>query len=91
MLELKTEHIYSIEEAPNILLEKVKAVFPDLEMGQVKRIEIKVEDTDVLTWLKQQTKFPKVYWRDREAEFEMAGIGYIDNIRTQGHIDYDFL
>lgn len=38
-------------------------------------LKIPLEDLDLLAWLKIQTIYPKVYWRDREGKREAAGVG----------------
>jgi menaquinone-specific isochorismate synthase len=48
---------------------------------QVLRVEVLVENVDVLTWLNSQKEHPKIYWRSRDTSFEVAGIGSALTIR----------
>jgi menaquinone-specific isochorismate synthase len=73
------------ETARTVLAESLRETLgPEglVEAGEaaVVRAEVAVEWTDVLSWLRHQTSELKIYWSDREGEFEMAGVGAADQI-----------
>lgn len=44
------------------------------------RAEVLVEGVDAITWLMAQSPNPRGYWSDREARFELAGLGRADMV-----------
>jgi menaquinone-specific isochorismate synthase len=61
----------SLKDACRQLADRVRS-----ETG--RRIEIPVEQTDPLAWLASQTGTEKLYWRNRTADYEIAGLGSAD-------------
>ncbi len=59
--------------------------------GSVLRIEVRMQDTDLLHWLYQQKEPVKLYWADRDQEYSMAGIGEADVISSTGAMQYEDL
>jgi menaquinone-specific isochorismate synthase len=55
------------------------------------RIQVAVGKLDTIQWLRQQTSDIKTYWRDREGQFEMAGLGESDLISGSLMPDYNAL
>lgn len=51
-----------------------------IEEKRLVRIEVKIANRNLLQWLIHQTDAIKTYWRDRENEFEMAGVGEADQV-----------
>lgn len=47
---------------------------------RVVRVVLPVAKTDPLLWLSVQQDAPRIYWRDREGDFEMAGLGAVHTI-----------
>ncbi len=46
-----------------------------MSAGQIIRVEIPVEPIAPLAWLGQQRGFTQYYWRERDGNFTMAGVG----------------
>ncbi len=55
------------------------------------RLEIEIEPTDALAWLSAQSADRKLYWRDRECQFEIAGVGAADIVRSDTTEDFQRL
>ncbi len=53
-----------------------------------QRIEIPLNETPLLPWLASQESKQKIYWNDRKAQLEIAGIGCADCVHTQDSGDY---
>ena len=52
------------------------------------RIGVKIDDISLLPWLNDQEISTKIYWSDRQKEFEFAGVGVADRIRGNNTVDY---
>jgi len=50
----------------------------------IHRFEEKIENIDILLWLRAQKNRVKLYWRNREGDFEAAGIGAAHRIACNG-------
>jgi len=66
-------------------------ITPIGEPLSVHRIEINCEDIDILKWLKEQSFETKLYWANREGEFEMGGLGVAQRITGTDHLNYEEL
>jgi len=55
---------------------------------KIIRISVKIEDIDLLTWLRLQDDSEKIYWRDRESKFICAGIGESVSIKGDRFVAY---
>lgn len=55
---------------------------------KVLRLEASCPQIKCLPWLTSQASEKKIYWSDRDATFEMAGIGAADIVRSDEFIDY---
>jgi menaquinone-specific isochorismate synthase len=95
---MKSESTYhntfvSLRELKNLeelLLEKVKRLIETTKSnGNILRVEQEIPNIDPISWLQQQTNPLKIYWSDRDREFEIAGIGYADLIANNKEIDFD--
>jgi menaquinone-specific isochorismate synthase len=53
----------------------------------IYRFEEKIESTDILSWLRAQQNRVKLYWRDRDGDFEVAGIGTAHRINCNESAD----
>lgn len=62
------------------LSNRLKALIdsPPIDNNCFLRLQVPVQSTDLIQWLKIQTDEVKTYWRDREGKFEMAGLGEAD-------------
>jgi menaquinone-specific isochorismate synthase len=54
--------------------------YREIKEKQLIRVSVAVEPIDPFLWLLQQKQDVKVYWRDRENVFAMAGIGVADQV-----------
>ncbi|NVL90382.1 MAG: isochorismate synthase [Desulfobacterales bacterium] len=80
--------------AVKVMAEKIKEVAGSAlrpETGEIVRLQIKIPDVPVLPWLAAQKDSPKVYWSDRENEFEVAGVGVADLVTGDTWFDHDHL
>jgi menaquinone-specific isochorismate synthase len=55
---------------------------------RVLRVEVPVEQIELLVWLQSQGDRSRGYWCDREREFELAGVGTADIISAEAECDY---
>lgn len=79
------------EEAKDLLAEKVRQISninKSNGSSGVFRVEQKISHVDPLKWLQQQKNPIKIYWSERDHEFETAGIGFADRITGDNEIDY---
>ena len=51
------------------------------------RLEVKIGKVNLLEWLNLQKDSIKTYWRDRQGEFEMAGIGAADLVESDYQVE----
>lgn len=86
--EKRVRNTYSLESAITLLETKINTSGkPDY----VQRIEIQIEATDALAWLKLQRCTTKIYWADRDDDFTMAGIGAVKTIAAAVNADVTHL
>jgi menaquinone-specific isochorismate synthase len=72
------------------ILEKIKEkVFSPPQEGKSKiySLEFPAGHIDPLSWLQVQSLHPKMYWCDRKQNFELAGIGQTDLIKSGPETD----
>ena len=50
------------------------------EVGILHRVEVEIDSADPLQWLAAQEFKEKIYWRDRDGETEIAGVGVADAV-----------
>lgn len=73
-----------------LLMEKVRRLIDTTKSNdKILRVEQQIPDIDPIKWLQQQTNPVKMYWSERDKEFEIAGIGYVDLITSNREIDFD--
>ncbi len=72
-LPMRDEISAQLEKACNLLIEKIRQFQPDSE-GWV-RLEASAPSLPPLFWLARQRGLGRYYWRDRDSQFEMAGVG----------------
>jgi menaquinone-specific isochorismate synthase len=70
----------SVATATMELARRVQQGARGLVHGGIHRIELVIEPIDLLAWVRSQTNATKVYWRDRDGNFEIAGISAVDII-----------
>lgn len=58
------------------------------ECPLILRYELRCEPIDILTWLHNQKTSTKIYWSDRDKQFEMGGIGIADGLKGSSAINY---
>ncbi|TFH62119.1 MAG: isochorismate synthase [Candidatus Zixiibacteriota bacterium] len=63
------------------------AIGGEAGISPIKSLAMAVEDCSPLDWLRSQNANRKVYWSDRSAKFETAGIGAADWIDESTHPD----
>lgn len=80
--------------AVKVMAEKVKETArsdPRPETGEIVRLQVKIPDVPVLSWLAAQKDSRKVYWSNRENEFEVAGVGVADLVTGDTGFDHNHL
>jgi len=55
------------------------------------RIQVPCPDIDCFSWLRAQFSENKVYWADRSGEFEIAGVGIADLLKSDEKSEYEEL
>ncbi len=87
--------IESIDQARRSLAQRIARVTEPTLAGQsgscvrgVLRIQVKMARTDALSWLDAQKAQVKVYWADRNKQFEMAGIGQAETVGIDQPFSY---
>ncbi len=81
-----TAPIYSLAEAKEKLAQDVRAIPVQrllFNQSAVYRIEVNVEETDVLLWLSQQNHATKIFWEDRNRECTIAAVGAADVVTAK--------
>jgi len=53
------------------------------------RLEVPLEPVNAIAWLQAQGQQSRGYWRNRNGNFELAGIGLADMITAEADTDYD--
>ena len=94
----KEDESHQFEIAKKLLLVRLGDLYNDINSNyeftpaeKIWRIEIPLNPIDPLDWLWQQPFAEKIYWQDREQEFEMAGVGIADLVLDSPPIDYSAL
>lgn len=80
------------ENAKNLLMEKMKQILNISKLNgssAILRVEQKISHVNPLKWLQQQKSLVKIYWSERDQQFEIAGIGCADIITGDSEIDYE--
>lgn len=67
------------------LVEKIKAIMPEQNSGRERlyRFVVDVDELAPLDWLGVQQKRPRIYWSNRERNFETAGVGAAQILRDE--------
>jgi menaquinone-specific isochorismate synthase len=75
----------------NILCQLFSSDFflPHISIKQVVRLEQPLSGFSPLQWLQWQTHPIKIYWSDRQLNFESAGVGLADRIKCDKGQDYN--
>lgn len=78
-------NIFSTESIAKRLVEKIKAVMPgfNAEGERLYSFEVEIDNLAPLDWLCIQKKLPKIYWSDRERNFETAGVGAAEILKEE--------
>ena len=66
-----------------------EALSHDADDEAAVRLEVPLEPVDAIAWLQAQGPQSRGYWRNRNANFELAGIGRADMITAEADADYD--
>ncbi len=66
-----------------------EALAHDASDESAVRLEVPLEPVDAIAWLQAQGPQSRGYWRNRNANFELAGIGRADMITAEADTDYD--
>ncbi len=79
-----------IEQLKIKILKKIaEKVFSPRQKGkpEICSLIFPIKAVNLLFWLKAQSIHPKIYWCDRKQDFELAGIGQADIIRSRSGTD----
>ena len=81
----------SFANAKTVLKSQIAEVTEDLRDAKnaIRRLEIKIEPIDVLSWLGAQKAKNKVYWSSRDGSFETGGIGLAYALHGTNVVDCD--
>jgi menaquinone-specific isochorismate synthase len=66
-----------------------EALARDAAEDSAVRLEVPLEPVNAIAWLQAQGPQSRGYWRNRNANFELAGIGNADMITAEVGADYD--
>jgi menaquinone-specific isochorismate synthase len=80
----------SVATATMELARRVQQGARGLVHGGIHRIELVIEPIDLLAWVRSQTNGTKVYWRDRDSNFEIAGLSAVDVLHPEDIADANF-
>lgn len=72
-------------------IESLSAQLADSVQPTLVSFEVMLENADVLQWLHAQPDTIKVYWSDRESQFETGGIGEVDRLTSDKPASYSDL
>ena len=91
-----TTKVYSLTEAKAKLAEEVRALNVSNRLffnhSSAYRVELQVEETDLLVWLNNQNNATKIFWEDRNGQCTVAAIGTADVAIAKAGGDYgDFM
>jgi len=88
----RNNKIYSLKEAKQKMAKQIRDLPNKVSYvgtpQKLFRFEFICEPIDLLSWLHNQSHEHKVYWSDRNAQFEMAGIGIAHCLKGEKAIDY---
>ena len=56
--------------------------------AEIQRIEMPIEEINIIKWLGQQSINEKIYWSERSGDFEIGGIGQADVITAKQFKNY---
>ena len=79
-----------LAQAAHMLAAKVGSSTPGRSRGVVRH-EIEIDPVDPLVWLDSQKSATKIYWRDKSANLEVAGIDTADILTSTGSNHTDIL
>jgi menaquinone-specific isochorismate synthase len=89
MFELITENKIALQDIKKIILEYLNI---SLNNGKnhrdAMRLALPIESVDLMAWLKSQSFDKKIYWNDKKAKLEVAGIGAADHVTGTNISDY---
>lgn len=69
------------------LADRIRRVFEARDDAGLLRADVLVEGINALDWLEAQPPGARGYWRDREMEFELAGVGRADMVSSDQGVD----
>ncbi|GMW00345.1 MAG: isochorismate synthase [Candidatus Hydrogenedentota bacterium] len=74
----------------SVVQQVLESVVPgEREFPRALRVEFPIEHVDALSWLHAQRTSPRMYWADRESEFDVAGVGAADVIAADTDTDFE--
>ncbi|MCK5604137.1 hypothetical protein KAR91_19775, partial [Candidatus Pacearchaeota archaeon] len=89
---LRPDTIYTLAEAKEAMaayIRQLPAQAPSISPTlKVFRREFSIEPINILFWLHNQKADTKIYWSDRDSQFEIGAIGIADQIKGKGVIDH---
>ena len=89
MIKLISEKTIPIQDLKKTILEYLNSIPGKQEYNaKILRLAVRIENTDLLSWLKGQPFDKKIYWNDKKADLEVAGIGATDHISGSDLSDY---
>src|SRR3990167_9557845 len=88
---LNPEAAYPCLEAKKILIQQLQNILngPSLPKNRMIRIELPIRPIDGLGWLSAQNNATKIYWSDRDGNFETSGIGLAYALHGTRTIEFD--
>jgi len=91
----KSDQIYQLNDIKDQVRKQIRQLQKNVafigEPKQILRYEFSTKPVDCLAWLHNQTAATKIYWSDRNGDFEMAGIHSADQMTSLGQPDYQQL
>jgi len=86
-----TQAIHNIRQKLNHLIKTEQANTSIESEENIVRFEERIEELNILDWLKKQKNAHKVYWSDRDHTIESAGVGEADTVMSEKAINYEAL
>lgn len=86
--ELNLQEPLTLQEAAFIVQNQIDKLSPKTSPLAFHRIKIWIKNVNLLAWLRNQNEQTKLYWADRDTDFEMAGIGSIYKLSAEIDVDY---
>ncbi|RMF60072.1 MAG: isochorismate synthase [Calditrichaeota bacterium] len=77
-IQFEEERVFPLEQAKDALFQKMEHFWNTVSLYRNThwhRIEILVESCHLLTWLFNQSHPQKIYWKQRDDSWEIAGVG----------------